>query len=88
MPRLKTLAESVINKGNNLLTANIPPKMKLNSVSKKLFVGKILILEDQISVPAPTNKSFPKKPIKILRNDSKIKTNKIIFPDSATLNVK
>jgi len=57
---LKAEAEIVINKGNNLFNAKIPPKIKLSSVSKKLVFGKMFTLCCQTSVPTPTNKSLPK----------------------------
>lgn len=85
--KLPALASKVIKRGNNLFQASVPLNMKLNSVSKKLFIESIFILDCQVLMPAPTNNSRPKKPVKILKNDRNIKTNKIIFPDSTTLNV-
>jgi hypothetical protein len=78
---------NVINKGKSLFIANKPPKIKLNSVSKKLLLIKIFILLCQVSTPAPTNNSRPKNPTAILKRDKLINTNKITLPDSSSLKV-
>jgi hypothetical protein len=83
----RTEAKRVTKSGKSLLTAREPPKMKLNSVSKKLLLARMLILCCQESVPAPTKSSFTEKPINILRSDKDASTINIIFPDSATRKV-